>query len=281
MGIKDFYLPEFVRCPVCGAALSREGGSLYCGGERRHTYDIAKEGYVNLLPPGRAKNARTGDGADMIRAREKFLAGGGYDRYSREAAEFAAGFLLGDEGYRDLVLLDSGCGEGYYTETIARNNSVCGIDISKDALKVAAKRCETVSFAVASIGDIPLKNGSRDVIVNIFAPDSPVEFSRVLCDGGRLITVQPMERHLLGLKAAIYDEPYLNPAVEYERDGFELLSKEKLKYSITLDCNEDIISLFKMTPYYYKTGKTDQEKLTRLDTLTTEVEFCILEFKKL
>ena len=74
MGIKNFYLPKFVRCPICGAALTREGGSLYCGGERRHTYDIAKEGYVNLLPPGRAKNARTGDGADMIRAREHWEA---------------------------------------------------------------------------------------------------------------------------------------------------------------------------------------------------------------
>ena len=85
-----FSVPEFLRCPHCGASLVRDGGSLYCTGERRHTYDIAKEGYVNLLPPGRAKNAHTGDDADMVRAREEFLSGGGYDRYSREAAELAA-----------------------------------------------------------------------------------------------------------------------------------------------------------------------------------------------
>lgn len=154
MGIKDFYLPELVRCPLCGTALVREGGSLYCGGERRHTYDIAKEGYVNLLPPGRAKNARTGDGADMIRAREKFLAGGGYDRYSREAAEFAAGFLCGDGGLTPSVfagpcrLVDAGCGEGRHTVNMAQTISAClgvpvvccGFDASKFGVQAAAKR---------------------------------------------------------------------------------------------------------------------------------------------
>ena len=109
----NFYLPEVLVCPVCGASLSREGGSLYCSGGRRHTYDIAKEGYVNLLPPGRAKNAKTGDGADMVRAREEFLAGGGYDRYSREAAEFAAGFLGGAALSGEAVPSDERCsGDG-------------------------------------------------------------------------------------------------------------------------------------------------------------------------
>ena len=256
-------------CPVCRTKLFALPSQLKC--LKGHSFDVAKQGYVNLLLDN-AHNKRHGDDKLMVKSRTDFLEKGYYEPLRKAVCDVVG---IGHN------VLDSGCGEGYYTEAIARCNSVCGIDISKDALKVAAKRCETVSFAVASIGDIPLKNGSRDVIVNIFAPDNPDEFSRVLCDGGRLINVQPMERHLFGLKSAIYDEPYLNPAVEYERDGFELLSKEELKYSITLDCNEDIISLFKMTPYYYKTGKTDQEKLTKLDTLTTEVEFCILEYQKL
>ncbi len=169
--MKNFYLPDFVRCPICGESLSREGGSLYCAGVRRHTYDIAKEGYVNLLPPGRAKNARTGDGADMIRARERFLAGGGYDRYSREAAEFAAGFLdvagvccsehcssnetdARTQGLTvndrpcSLTHLDSGCGEGRHTVNMAQTFErvlgvpvICvGFDASKHGVQAAAKR---------------------------------------------------------------------------------------------------------------------------------------------
>lgn len=256
-------------CPVCKSKLFKLPSQLKC--LKGHSFDFAKQGYVNLLLDN-SHNKRHGDDKLMVRSRTDFLEKGYYEPLRKAVYD-----IIGS----DHTVLDSGCGEGYYTEAIALNNTVCGIDISKDALKVAAKRCGNVLFAVASISDIPLSNSSRDVIVNIFAPDNLEEFSRVLCDNGRFITVQPMERHLFGLKSAIYDEPYLNPAVDYERVGFKLLSKRELKYSITLDCNEDIISLFKMTPYYYKTGKTDQEKLTNLNSLTTEVEFCILEYQKL
>ncbi len=255
-------------CPVCR-------GKMFCLPSlhkclKGHSFDISKQGYVNLLLDN-SQNKRHGDDKLMVKARTDFLGEGYYETLRTALCEVVG------SGHK---ILDSGCGEGYYTEALANKNTVCGIDISKDALKVAAKRCQTVSFAVASIGDIPLENGSQDVIVNIFAPDSPDEFSRVLSKNGRLITVVPMERHLLGLKSAIYNEPYLNPAVESDREGYKLLSKHELKYTITLDCNEDIISLFKMTPYYYKTGKTDQEKLSKIDSLTTEIEFCILEFRK-
>lgn len=226
---------------------------------------------MNLLLDN-AQNKRHGDDKLMVKARTDFLEKGYYEPLRDKLCE-----IVGSKH----TILDSGCGEGYYTEALAQNNSVCGIDISKDALKIAAKRCKDVSFAVASISDIPLDNNAVDTIVNVFAPDSRDEFNRILQDNGRLIAVVPMERHLYGLKSAIYDEPYLNPAVEFNREGYELVSKTELKYSITLQSNEDIISLFKMTPYYYKTGKTDQEKLTKLYSLTTEIEFCILEYKSI
>ena len=255
-------------CPNCRSKLFVLPSSVRC--LKGHSFDISKQGYVNLLLDN-SQNKRHGDDKLMVKARTDFLNKGYYEPLRNALCE-----IIGN-GHK---VLDSGCGEGYYTEAIAKNNEVCGIDISKDALKVAAKRCFNVPFAVASIGDIPLENSSRDVIVNVFAPDSPDEFNRVLCENGRLITVVPMERHLYSLKSAIYDEPYLNPAVEFDRKGYELLVKRELKYSITLGCNKDIVSLFKMTPYYYKTGKSDQEKLTKLNTLTTEIEFCVLEYKK-
>lgn len=256
-------------CPMCKSKLFALPSQLKC--LKGHSFDIAKQGYVNLLLDN-SQNKRHGDDKLMVKARTDFLSKGYYEPLRNALCE-----IVGN-GHK---ILDSGCGEGYYTEALAKNNEVCGIDISKDALKVAAKRCNNVSFAVASVGDIPIGNASVDVIVNVFAPDSPDEFNRVLNDNGRLITVVPMERHLYALKSAIYDEPYLNPQVEFNRDGYELLSKRELKYSITIENSDDIISLFKMTPYYYKTGKTDQEKLTKLNNLTTEIEFCILEYKKL
>ncbi len=255
-------------CPVCRSKMFCLPSFVKC--LKGHSFDFSKQGYVNLLLDN-SQNKRHGDDKLMVKARTEFLNKGYYEPLKNALCEVVG------SGHK---ILDSGCGEGYYTEALSQENKVCGIDISKDALKVAAKRCKDVPFAVASIGDIPLEKGSRDVIVNVFAPDSPEEFSRVLSENGRLITVVPMERHLFSLKSAIYNQPYLNPSVEFHREGYELLSKRELKYSITLDCNEDIVSLFKMTPYYYKTGKTDQEKLARLDSLTTEIEFCILEFKK-
>lgn len=255
-------------CPVCRQRLFKVNNTVKC--LSNHSFDIAKQGYINLLMAN-SSGKRHGDDSLMVRARKSFL-DKGYYAPLREAVSEILG--LGH------TVLDSGCGEGYYTARFAENNSVCGIDISKDALRLAARRCEDCEFAVASIADIPLPDGSVDAITNIFAPDSPDEFVRVLKEGGRLITVYPMENHLMELKAAVYDKPYLNPPVELSHKGMTLKSTKEVKYIVTLDCNEDIVSLFKMTPYYYKTSKTDQQKLESLDTLTVGLEFLIAEYVK-
>ncbi len=255
-------------CPVCKAKLFDLPTQLKC--LKGHSFDFAKQGYVNLLLDN-SHNKRHGDDKLMVKSRTDFLEKGYYSPLRDAVCEIVG---------KNNNVFDAGCGEGYYTEMISENNNVCGIDISKDALKSAAKRCPDVSFAVASVSNIPVSDASQDVVLNIFAPDSNDEYIRVLNDGGRLVTVQPMESHLFELKKAIYDVPYLNPEVKTERNGFDLVSKNELKYSITLDSAEDIISLFKMTPYYYKTSKTDQGKLEKLSSLTTTVEFCILEYKK-
>ncbi len=255
-------------CPVCKGRLLKMGESYRC--MQGHSFDKAKQGYVNLLMAG-GQGKRHGDDRLMVAARRHFLDKGYYEPL-REAVKQPVG-----QGH---TVLDVGCGEGYYTLALAENNEVCGIDISKDALKLAAKRCPASEFAVASIGNIPLSDGAVDIIVNIFAPDSPAEYLRVLKSGGRLITAVPMERHLFELKATIYDEPYLNPAVNIEREGFTLTAAKELKYSITLGSAEDIDALFKMTPYYYKTSTRDQGKLKGLSSLSVGLEFMICEYCK-
>ena len=241
-------------------------GVLRC--QKSHCFDRARSGYVNLLLRSGA-GKRHGDDAAMVAARKTFL-DNGYYAPLRDAVADCVG-----TGHR---VLDAGCGEGYYTAKLAQNNIVCGIDISKNALKYAAKRCPDCQFAVASIAQIPLKDDSVDTVVSIFAPENIAEFRRVLRKGGRWITVMPMENHLWELKRAVYDTPYRNPAVCPEREGFRLRCHRELRYTATLHSHEDMISLFQMTPYYYKTSATDQQKLDSIDCLTTTVEFYIAEY---
>lgn len=253
-------------CPKCRMRLFKTKSSLKC--LSGHSFDISKEGYVNLLMSNSA-GKRHGDDKLMVDARRTFLEHG----YYAPLRDTVKSIL----GYGQKVL-DIGCGEGYYTSAFAENNTVVGIDISKDAIKCASKRCKNTEFAVASVASIPLHDKSINTIINIFAPDSPFEFLRILNTNGRLIMVYPMENHLIELKTAVYDKPELNPKVNLSRDGMTLKTTNTLKYGINLDNNQDIISLFKMTPYYYKTSKADQQKLSLLDSLTVTAEFLIAEY---
>lgn len=255
-------------CPVCKSKMFNLENSLRC--LLGHSFDKAKEGYVNLLLKN-ASGKRHGDDKLMVEARKSFLDKGYYLRLRERI-----GAILGS----DNLVLDSGCGEGYYTSYFAENNTLLGIDISKDAVKAAAKRNKKATFAVASIAQIPLSDASVDAVVNIFAPDSQKEFLRILKRGGRLITAQPMENHLFELKQAIYENPYKNPPLNPQKDGFKINSVNEVKYKINLETAEDIEALFKMTPYYYKTSAADQQKLKTLNSLTVSLEFVITEYIK-
>ena len=255
-------------CPVCENKTFDLENSLRC--MLGHSFDKAKEGYINLLLKN-ASGKRHGDDKLMVEARKNFLDKGYYAPLREKLNE-----ILGD----GKVVLDSGCGEGYYTSLFAENNTLLGIDISKDAIKAAAKRCKKATFAVASIAKIPLAENSVDAVINIFAPDSPNEFLRILKEGGRLITATPLENHLFELKAAVYEKPYKNPPPVYEKDGFKVKSVTEVKYKINLESAEDIEALFKMTPYYYKTSAADQEKLKSLSSLEVTLEFAVTEYVK-
>ena len=157
---------------------------------------------------------------------------------------------------------------------------VLGFDISKEAINLAAKRCKTAQFAVASAFHIPVANESVNLLFEIFSPYSETEFLRVLKSGGYLLEVIPGARHLYGLKTAVYDTPYENEVAAFIRAGYTLLESIHLQNTITLQTAADIQNLFLMTPYYYKTGKAEQARLQTLQTLTTETEFYILVYQK-
>ena len=183
-------------------------------------------------------------------------------------------------------MLDAGCGEGYYTAEMAKTlrereyrPKVAGIDISKAALQEAAKRDRETEYAVASCFHLPVAGESVDLLLSVFAPYCGEEFLRVLKPDGQFIMVIPLENHLYGLKEAIYEKPYRNEVKPYELEGFRLVDCRELRYEMTVR-GQEIESLFMMTPYYYKTGAADQQKLLAKTELTTPVEFAVLRYEK-
>jgi 23S rRNA (guanine745-N1)-methyltransferase len=119
-----------------------------------------------------------------------------------------------------------------------------------------------------------------DCALSVFAPSAYEEFYRILKADGVLIKAVPLEKHLWGLKCALYDEPYLNkPEIRNEK-LFELTSFEEIRYEITLTDAEDIQNLFKMTPYYYKTGRNEADRLSAVNELTTTIHFGVEVYRK-
>ena len=264
-------------CPVCKEKLTESEKLYKC--VNGHCFDKSKFGYVNLLQSQKSSAKRHGDDRMMVRARRDFLDSGAY-AFLRDALCDVCRSILPN----NAKILDAGCGEGYYSAGIKascnKNFEIYGVDISKDALEFMGKRKCGVPCAVASLFELPLADESVDAVLNIFSPEADGEFCRVLNNGGYLIKVIPREKHLLGLKNAIYDKPYLNEMPSAELQGFEFVCTKQLEGRLCLDSAEMIQNLFKMTPYYYKTGIDDQNKISRIDYLETEAEFEIRVYRK-
>lgn len=269
---------NFFTCPVCKKRFTQKDRSLVC--ESGHCFDLSKKGYVNLLRPAKSGSVRHGDDKLMVAARTAFLGAGFYDTL-RDAVTAA----VSAHAKESAIILDAGCGEGFYTSHIRealadQNASVYGIDVSRDAIHAASVRDKALRLAVASIFDLPVENESIDVMVNLFAPYDAAEFSRVLKSGGILLRVFPRERHLWELKEAVYDVPYENEIDTLVLDGFDLLEKREITFPLALGKQEYIDTLFKMTPYYYKTSREGQARLRALDSLQTHAEFLLAVYQK-
>lgn len=258
-------------CPVCGAELHKDEKTYRC--EKSHSFDTAKEGYVNLLSGKHKSGELIGDNKDMAKARRLFLETGHYD--------FLAEALCEQINKNDTVL-DISCGEGYYTDffRIKTDTAVYGFDISKEMIKLAAKKYKEPTFFVANIARIPVKTESIGTAIQICAPFAEKEFARILKKDGILISVVPGKRHLWGLKEVLYEKPYENNEDETEYDLLKKVKTITVKKSALLSGNDEIMSLFAMTPYCYKTSDSDRQKLSSLSSLTTELEFTVRIFTR-
>ena len=268
-----------LRCPHCKGALSLvENGctSLVCDGIKRHCFDLSSSGYVNFASPSQSGG---GDSPEAVKAREEFLALGFYDPI-REAI-YQSALEYGKGG----LLVDAGCGEGYYSQRMGEGFSVFGADISKSAVNTAAKRAKregagNVFYSVASVFELPVKDGAASVITNIFAPCAESEYKRILADDGVLVAAYAGEDHLIGLKEVLYDSVRKNQERADMPVRMQLAAERRVSFDIELEGSENIKRLFAMTPYYWRTSSADAQKLYGLDRLKTKVDVIVAVYKK-
>ena len=157
---------------------------------------------------------------------------------------------------------------------------MAGTDISKFALRTAAKREKDVEFAVASSYRLPLADGSVDVLLNCFSPLALEEFRRVLRPGGWFLYVVPGPRHLWEMKEILYDKPYPNEEKETPYEGFRYREIVPVESSAVIENQTDLQNLFRMTPYAWKTPRAGAERLAALDRLEVRFSFRVHVFEK-
>ena len=170
---------EYLRCPICQGSLAEQGKSLVC--ERNHSFDVARQGYVNLLPPQMKHSKNPGDTRDMVAARRAFLKLGHYEPIGEKVAELTVPLV----GERPNVL-DAGCGEGYYLGILRQHiprGDFIGVDISKDAVRYGAGQDKATRWITASVAHLPIADETMDLVTSMFALTVPEEFCRVLKPG--------------------------------------------------------------------------------------------------
>ena len=262
-------------CPLCSAPLEREETRCLC--PAGHSFDRASAGYVNLLPANRKHSKNPGDDRDMVAARAAFLDKGYYQPLREALCQAVAEYAV---NFPDPVLVDSGCGEGYYTaglfQALCREElspRIAGVDLSKAALRRAAKRLPQGEFSIASAYRLPLAGASADVLVNIFSPLAIEEFARVLRPYGLFCYAVPSARHLWEMKQVLYPRPYENPVKREDYPGFVWRSVKEIRHTVYLERGADIMALFHMTPYAWKTPKEGAARLEALGRLDCQIGF--------
>lgn len=252
-----------VSCPVCGLALQTEKPAWRC--PSGHSFDVARQGYVNLLTVDRKHSRQPGDSPAQLHSRRAFLSEGHYAPLARRVGELAA-----EEN--PSAVLDAGCGEGYYLTELGKalpEAERWGVDISKEAVRLAAARDKSAHWLTATAAHLPFGDGSFDCVLSMFALTAEAEFHRVLRPGGLFLQVLSGPEHLLALRKLIYPE-LLHREKEQHRElpGFTLERSETVEFSFTLTENRQILDLLAMTPHFMRISKEGADRARAAQHLT-------------
>ena len=256
-------------CPICEKPLLRQENRFLC--PANHSFDIARQGYVNLLTVQQRHSAHPGDTKQQVLSRREFLEGGFYAPIAE--ALIAAAEKYGASG----PILDVGCGEGYYCTRLAKamGAELAGLDISKNAVRYAAGKYKDAQWLCATAARIPVEDGGVGLLTSLFAITLPEEFRRVLRENGLFFQVLAAQDHLLGLKKIIYDQ-----LIFREKDtapslpGFALLESIPIRFSFTVEGSQ-VGKLLSMTPHVYRIDREGAERLAQTQRLT-DTASCVL-----
>ncbi len=273
-------------CPIDGKPIVQTDKQFVC--ENGHTYDIARQGYVNLLPVHFKRSRQPGDSKAMINARTQFLETDIYQPIADKLNEIVAGQIIND---KDVCILDAGCGEGFYFDSLMKflsdcpsdnNVSLIGLDISKDAIIHASKRTKQISWIVGTNRQPPILDQSVDIIICMFGFISWKGFNKTLKPDGIIILLDPGDEHLKQLREIIY--PVVNKqdtgdSKRIEIEGYTLLHSEKILFNEKISSNEQVNHLLIMTPHFYRASKTGRDAACQLSELdiTVDVNINILQ----
>lgn len=266
-------------CPICRTILTLQGKTYQC--YNRHSYDIAKEGYVNLHVVQHKNSHSAGDTALSVQARRRFLAGGFYEPLRQKIGQVI-------DTLSPVTILDIGCGEGYYTSQLARAGQVVGLDIAKTAIMTASKTYKNtdigkrITWVVGTGSVLPIADGSMDVCTSFFSPLPKSEMLRVLKSEGYLLVATPAPHHLYAMRERLFEtvNPH-NPTkfINELAPEFCLASEWQIDAPMCLD-SQNLSDLIDMTPYTYKAKLDKKTALKAIDNFEVAASFCLYLFKK-
>jgi len=265
-------------CPVCQLPLNSEKNTWRCAAN--HSFDEHKKGYVNLLLAQNKKSKAPGDDAQMVLSRRRFLEAEHYKPLALHLDK-----LLSERLPENAAVLDAGCGEGYYTQTIARKNpsfELYGLDISKPAI-TAASKYKAIHWSVASSTHAPFIDESFNAIVSVFSRVDSEPFHRILKTGGGVCMATPDQDHLMSLREVIYQDVRLYDTGKHKSyfdDRFVITHEERLTIDIKLETNQAIMDLLGMTPHAHRLSPPAKERLEKTNQLNDTACFKLYWFEK-
>ena len=254
-------------CPICELGLEKNLKGWSC--DNQHSFDQAKEGYVNLLPAHQKRSKNPGDNLEMVLGRRTIHEAHLY----QPLAEALTNVVV--ECKHTCTMLDIGSGEGYYGGLIAKSVpeiTMYGVDISKSAVKLAAKKYRNQNFAVAGARHLPVATSSIDLALCIFSPSTDNEVARVLRNGGHYLEVGPARRHLWQLKAALYDQPREHGELRRSIEGCTLAQDGEVYYDKQLN-NAQLQALVAATPFAFGGHREKKAELLEQTTFSVTMAF--------